>query len=73
MKGFMRFGKKGILIPWYIGTYQISKMIDNVAWELELPQELVAVHPVFDIYLFIKCMGDHALIIQIENIWIKYI
>ena len=47
MKGVMRFGKKGKLSPQYIGPYRIAKRIDNVAYELELPQELAAVHPVF--------------------------
>ncbi|WMV59272.1 hypothetical protein MTR67_052657 [Solanum verrucosum] len=45
MKGVMRFGKKGKLSPQYIGPYQISKRIGNVAYELELPQELAVVHP----------------------------
>ncbi|WMV40930.1 hypothetical protein MTR67_034315, partial [Solanum verrucosum] len=49
MKGVMRFGKKGKLSPRYIGPYRISKMTGNVAYELELPQELAAVHPVFHI------------------------
>ncbi|WMV44614.1 hypothetical protein MTR67_037999 [Solanum verrucosum] len=46
MKGVMRFGKKGKLSPQYIGPYRIAKRVDNVAYELELPQELAAVHPV---------------------------
>ncbi|KAH0739920.1 hypothetical protein KY290_038625 [Solanum tuberosum] len=45
IKGIMRFGKKGKLSPRYIGPYRIAKRIDNVAYELELPQELAAVHP----------------------------
>ena len=49
MKGVMRFGKKGKLSPWYIGPYRISKRIDNVAYELELPQKLAAVNPVFHV------------------------
>ncbi|WMV45355.1 hypothetical protein MTR67_038740 [Solanum verrucosum] len=40
----MRFGKKGKLIPRYIGPYRISKRIGNVAYELELPSELATVH-----------------------------
>ncbi|KAK4710372.1 hypothetical protein R3W88_004885 [Solanum pinnatisectum] len=67
----MRFGKKGKLSPRYIGPYRISKRMDNVAYELELPQELAAVHPVFHISMLKKCMGDPSLIIPTENIEIK--
>ncbi|KAH0738137.1 hypothetical protein KY290_036842 [Solanum tuberosum] len=48
MKGVMRFGKKGKLSPQYIGPYRISKRICNATYELELPQELAAVHPILD-------------------------
>ncbi|WMV37285.1 hypothetical protein MTR67_030670 [Solanum verrucosum] len=71
MKGVMRFGKKGKLIPWYIGPYRISKKVGNVAYELELPQELATVHPVFHISMLKKCMGDLSLIIPTEDIGIK--
>ncbi|WMV59480.1 hypothetical protein MTR67_052865 [Solanum verrucosum] len=71
MKGVMRFGKKGKLSPRYIDLYRISKRIGNVAYELELPQELVAVHPVFHIFTLKKCMGDPSLIIPTEDIGIK--
>ncbi|KAH0641167.1 hypothetical protein KY285_037753 [Solanum tuberosum] len=71
MKGVMRFGKKGKLRPRYIGPYRISKRIGNVAYELELPQELAAVHPVFHISMLKKCMGDPSLIIPTENTEVK--
>ncbi|WMV44979.1 hypothetical protein MTR67_038364 [Solanum verrucosum] len=71
MKGVMRFGKKGKLSPRYIGPYRISKRVGNVAYELELPQELAAVHPVFHISMLKKCRGDHSLIIPTEDISIK--
>ncbi|WMV42223.1 hypothetical protein MTR67_035608 [Solanum verrucosum] len=71
MKGVMRFGKKGKLSPRYIGRYRISKRIDNIAYELELSQELAAVHPVFHISMLKKCMGDPSLTIPTKNIGIK--
>ncbi|WMV14272.1 hypothetical protein MTR67_007657 [Solanum verrucosum] len=71
MKGVMRFGKKGKISPRYIGPYRISKRIGNVAYNVELPQELAAVHRVFHITMLKKCMDDSSLIILTENIGIK--
>ncbi|TMW85767.1 hypothetical protein EJD97_022560, partial [Solanum chilense] len=71
MEGVMRFGKKGKLSPWYIGPYRISKRVGNVAYELELPQELEEVHPVFHISMLKKCPGDPSFIIPTENVGIK--
>ncbi|WMV29724.1 hypothetical protein MTR67_023109 [Solanum verrucosum] len=71
MKGVMQFYKKGKLSPRYIRPYRIAKRIDKVAYELELPQELVADHPDFHVSLSKKCMGDPSLIIPTEDIGIK--
>ncbi|WMV30789.1 hypothetical protein MTR67_024174 [Solanum verrucosum] len=50
---------------------RISKRIGNVAYELELPQELASVHPVFHISMLEKCMDDPSLIIPTVDIGIK--
>ncbi|WMV51556.1 hypothetical protein MTR67_044941 [Solanum verrucosum] len=71
MKSVMRFGKKEKLSPRYIEPYRISKRMGNVAYELELPQELATIHLVFHISMLKKCMGDLSLIIPTENIEIK--
>ncbi|WMV20385.1 hypothetical protein MTR67_013770 [Solanum verrucosum] len=71
MKGIMRFGKKGKLSPRYIGPYRIAKKIGNVAYELELPQELATVHPVFHISMLKKCIGVPSLILPTENVKIN--
>ncbi|WMV10109.1 hypothetical protein MTR67_003494 [Solanum verrucosum] len=71
MKGVIRFGKKGKLSPRYVGPYRITKRIGSVAYELELPQELGAVHPVFYISMLKKCMGNPSLIVRTENVGIK--
>ncbi|WMV57587.1 hypothetical protein MTR67_050972 [Solanum verrucosum] len=52
-------------------SLQISKRVGNVAYELELPQELATVHPVFHISMLKKCMGDPLLIIPTEDIGIN--
>jgi len=59
MKGVMRFRKKRMLSPRYVGPYRISKRIGKVAYELEL----AAVHLVFHISLLKKCVGDPASVV----------
>ncbi|WMV38186.1 hypothetical protein MTR67_031571 [Solanum verrucosum] len=49
----------------------LSRLLSKKAYELELPQELAAVHLVFHIFMLKKCMGDPSLIIPTEDIGIK--
>nr|GEV06077.1 putative reverse transcriptase domain, ribonuclease H-like domain, aspartic peptidase domain protein [Tanacetum cinerariifolium] len=39
-KGVIRFGKRGKLNPQYIGPFKILKRVGQVAYKLELPEEL---------------------------------
>ncbi|WMV09638.1 hypothetical protein MTR67_003023 [Solanum verrucosum] len=71
MKGVMRFGKKGKFTPRYVSPYRILKMIGKVAYELELPADLAAVHPVFHISLLKKCVGDPASVVPLESVAVK--
>ncbi|KAK4710700.1 hypothetical protein R3W88_005213 [Solanum pinnatisectum] len=71
MKGVMRFGKKGKFSPRYIGPYYILKRIGKVAYELELPADLAAMHPVFHISLLKKCVGDPVSVVPLESMAIK--
>ena len=71
MKGVMRFGKKGKLSLRYIGPYKILKRVGKVAYELELPAELAAVHSVFHISLLKKCVDDPASIVPLESVAVK--
>ncbi|CAN6679527.1 unnamed protein product [Malus baccata var. baccata] len=43
-RGVVRFRKKGKLSPRYIGSYQITERVDEVAYRLELPPKLSKVH-----------------------------
>ncbi|XP_075111445.1 uncharacterized protein LOC142181797 [Nicotiana tabacum] len=71
MKGVMRFGKKGKLTPRSIGPYRILRRIRQVAYELELPQELATVNPVFHVSMLKKFMGDPSLAVPTEIIGVK--
>ncbi|KAK4713515.1 hypothetical protein R3W88_019422 [Solanum pinnatisectum] len=64
----MRFGKKGKLSPRYVGPYQILKDIGKGAYELDLPNELALVHPIFHVSMLKKCIGDPVSIIPIEGL-----
>ncbi|WMV55010.1 hypothetical protein MTR67_048395 [Solanum verrucosum] len=67
----MRFGKKGKLSTRYVGLYRILKRIGKVAYELALPADLAAVHPVFPISLLKKCVGEPASIVSLESVAVK--
>ena len=67
----LRIVNKGKLSPKYIGPYQISKMIDKVVYELELPQEFQWFTWYFFYFMLKKCMGDILLIRPTEYIGIK--
>ncbi|WMV30652.1 hypothetical protein MTR67_024037 [Solanum verrucosum] len=71
MKGVMRFGNKGKLSPRYVGPYKILKRIGKVSYELELPEESAAVHPVFHILILKKCVGDPAYVVPLESVAVK--
>ncbi|KAF3651872.1 putative calcium-transporting ATPase 13, plasma membrane-type [Capsicum annuum] len=68
MKGVMRFEKKGKLSPHFIGTYLILRRIGAVAYELELPASLGSVYPIFHVSMLKKCIGDHSLVLPVEEI-----
>ncbi|KAM0001774.1 putative nucleotidyltransferase, Ribonuclease H [Helianthus debilis subsp. tardiflorus] len=48
-KGVVRFGKQGKLNPRYVGPFKIIERIGPVAYRLNLPAELGAVHNVFHV------------------------
>ncbi|WVZ52154.1 hypothetical protein U9M48_003240 [Paspalum notatum var. saurae] len=56
MKGVHRFGVKGKLAPRYIGPFKISEQCGPVAYRIDLPPHLVAVHDVFHVLQLKKCL-----------------
>ena len=48
-KGIQGFGIKGKLVPRYIGPFEILEICGQVAYQLQLPSQLAAIHDVFHI------------------------
>jgi hypothetical protein len=40
---------KGKLAPRYVGSYQISKRIRSLTYQLTLPETMAGVHPMFHV------------------------
>jgi hypothetical protein len=55
-KGVQRFGIKGKLAPRYIGSYEVKENCGPVAYQLELPPHMSAVHDVFHVSQLQKCV-----------------
>jgi hypothetical protein len=55
-KGVQRFEIKGKLAPRYIGPYEIKASCGPVAYQLELPPHMSAVHNVFHVSQLRKCV-----------------
>ncbi|GJZ10085.1 putative reverse transcriptase domain-containing protein [Tanacetum coccineum] len=70
-KGVVRFGKKGKLVPRYVGPFEITERISPVAYKLILPQELNGVHDTFQVSNLKKCLADPTLQIPLDEIQVN--
>lgn len=68
MKGVMRFGKKGKLIPHYIGPFEILGMVGHVAYRIALPPNLSRVHPAFYVSMLKNYHMNEDYIIKWDSI-----
>jgi hypothetical protein len=68
MKGVQRFGVKRKLAPRYVGPYQLIERKGNVAYKLQLPEEMSAIFLVFHVSQLKKCLCIPKERVETRNI-----
>ncbi|GJZ97208.1 putative reverse transcriptase domain-containing protein [Tanacetum coccineum] len=67
-KGVVRFGKRGKLNPRYVGPFKVLEKVGEVAYKLELPEELSRVHNTFHVSNLKKCYADEPLAVLLDGL-----
>jgi hypothetical protein len=71
IKGVQRFGIKGKLAPRYVGPFKILNVCGPVAYKIDLPSQLAAIHNVFHVSQLKKCVKVPTEIVETYAIEIK--
>ncbi|GKF46935.1 hypothetical protein Tco_0136737, partial [Tanacetum coccineum] len=67
-KGVVYFGKRGKLNPRYVGPFKVLERVGEVAYKLELPEELIKVHNTFHVSNLKKCHADEPLSVPLDGL-----
>jgi hypothetical protein len=71
IRGSKRFGVKGKLVPRYIGPYQIQERRGEVAYQLNLLENLSAMHDVFHVSQLKKCLRVPEVQLPTEDLEVQ--
>ena len=63
-RGVVRFGKRGKLLPGFIGPFEILERVGIVAYQLALPPSMLGVHKVFHISMLQRYTSDPADVVD---------
>ncbi|GJR38270.1 hypothetical protein Tco_1213954 [Tanacetum coccineum] len=67
-KGVVQFGKRGKLNPRYVGPFKVLEKVGEVAYKLELSEELSRVHNTFHVSNLKKCHADEPLAVPLDGL-----
>jgi hypothetical protein len=70
-RGIQRFGVEGKLAPRYIGPFEILEICGSVAYRLQLPSQLTAIHNIFHVSQLGKCVKVPTEILDSQAIEIE--
>nr|GEX56335.1 putative reverse transcriptase domain-containing protein [Tanacetum cinerariifolium] len=67
-KGVVHFGKRGKLNPRYVGPFNVLERVGDVAYKLDLLEELSRVHNTFHVSNLKKCHADEPLAVPLDGL-----
>jgi hypothetical protein len=67
-RGVQRFGMKGKIAPRYVGPFEILEACGPVAYRLQLPPWLAAIHNIFHVSQLKKCIKIPTEVINFQTI-----
>ena len=68
MQGVTRFSIKGRLVPRYVGFFEITERVGDVAYHFGLPLQLGHVHDVFHVSMLKKHIRDSSHVLPYAEI-----
>nr|GFC33561.1 putative reverse transcriptase domain-containing protein [Tanacetum cinerariifolium] len=64
----VRFGKRGKLNPRYVGPFKVLERVGDVAYKLDLSEELSRVHNTFHVSNLKKCHASKPLAVPLDGL-----
>jgi len=71
MKGVQRFDVRGKLAPRYVGPFPIIEHCGPVAYHVELPPRLSAIHNIFHVSQLKKCLSVPTEMVDMEGLQLE--